>query len=74
MVAGFIIGLGITFVGAGFVATSEYIEGITLILLGCCWIDDDRINSEIRDLKDEVARLRKKAGVATEKQPYTVIG
>jgi len=69
----FVIGVGIMIIGICFVFTSEYIDGSILILLGSCWIDDWRINSELADLKAEVADLRKKSKLVTDKQPYTAI-
>ena len=54
----FIIGMGIMCVGAGFAAIGKYIDGFTLILVGACWIDMDRIDSELADIKSKIAELR----------------
>ena len=73
MFSGFVIGTGIMIVGAYFIITGEYINGITLILVGCVWIDTDRINSELADLKKENAELRKVQSTSPHKQENILI-
>ena len=69
----FIIGIGIMCVGVGFAATSEYIDGIALILIGACWIDEERMNLELIDLKSEIAELRHASNNVANKHEYLVI-
>ena len=69
----FIIGIGIMCVGVGFAAIGKYIGGFALILIGACWIDEDRMDSELEDLKSEVAELRRASNNAVNKHEYLVI-
>jgi hypothetical protein len=73
MLINIIIGI-VLFVTVGYeFLHGDWKIGCMLILIAGVYFDSSSNAMKIEALEDEVARLRKKTGIATEKQPYTVI-